>query len=251
MNARSSCLMTVTALLVLAASAPAGAQGLQGRFTIAVEGGTDSPVAGDVLSSASGPLIGLPVAVDNKTYREVYHPGLRLQGYVGYGVSESGEVVVKGSYYKMDSYYARASQDYAAVGTAGDADVFAQFDPYKEWGGEISYRFYLAARTRLKSFVAPVAGLRSIERILMTFTVPAEASQIQNVPLFERSTVAVFGADIGFSFDLGEHFYVGLETGIRYQSKPKQANALPGYESIDDKGDRWSAPVVAVLGARF
>jgi hypothetical protein len=244
MNARSSCLMTVTALLVLAASAPAGAQGLQGRFTIAVEGGTDSPVAGDVLSSASGTLIGLPIAVDNKTYRQVYRPGLRLQGYVGYGVSESGEVVVKGSYYKMTS-------DGVAAGTAGASTVFAYFDPYKEWGGEVSYRFYLAARTRLKSFVAPVAGLRSVERILMTLSVPDEASQIQNIPLFERSTIAVFGADIGFSFDLGEHFYVGLETGIRYQSKPKQANGLPGYESIDDAGSRWSAPVVAVLGARF
>jgi hypothetical protein len=244
MNARSSCLMTVTALLVLAASAPADAQGLQGRFTIAVEGGTDSAIAGDVLSSASGQLIGLPIAVDNQTYRNVYRPGLRLQGLVGYGVTESGEVVVKGSYYKMTS-------DGVAAGAAGDATVFAFFDPYKEWGGEVSYRVYLAARTRLKSFVAPVAGIRSIERILMSFSVPDEASQIQNVPLFEKSTIPVFGADIGFTFDFGEHVYAGLEAGIRYQSKPKQANAIPGYESIDDGGDRWSAPVVAVLGVRF
>jgi hypothetical protein len=244
MNVRSSCLLTVTALLVLAASGPARAQGLQGRFTIAVEAGTESALGGNVLTSASGPLIGLPITVDDQSYRQVYRPGLRLQALVGYGVRENGEVVVKGSYYEMTS-------DGVAAGQAGEATVFAFFDPYKEWGGEVSYRIYLASRTRLKSFLGPMVGIRSIERILMSLSVPDEASQIQNVPLFEKSTVPVFGFDIGFGFDLGEHAYVGLETGIRYQSKPKQANALPGYESIDDGGDRWSAPVVAVLGVRF
>jgi hypothetical protein len=244
MNARSSCLMTAAALLTLVLSTSAGAQGLQGHLTIAAEGGTDSAVAGDVLSNASGSLIGLPITVDSRTYRDVYRPGLRLQGLLGYGVTESGEVVIKGSYYKMTSKG-------VAAGTAEDFPVFAFFDPYKEWGAEISYRVYLAARTRLKSFVAPVAGVRSVERILISISVPDEKSQIQNVPLFEKSTIPVFGADIGFTFDLAEHAYVGLEAGIRYQSRPGQSNAVAGYESIDDGGDRWSAPVVAVMGVRF
>ena len=251
MNARSSCLMTTTALVALALCGPAGAQGLQGRVTIAVEGGTDSAIAGDLLSGASGQLIGLPITVNSLSFRKTYRPGLRVQGLLGYGVSSAGEIVVKGSYYKMNSYYRRGTSDVVGVGAAGDADVFAQFDPYEERGGEVSFRLYLAARTRLKSFVGPVVGIRSVERILMTLRVPAEASLIENIPLFKRSTIPVFGVDIGFAFDLGEHLYVGLETGIRYQSKPKEANALPGYESIDDGGTRWSAPVVAVLGVRF
>jgi hypothetical protein len=63
--------------------------------------------------------------------------------------------------------------------------------------------------------------------------------------------VFVIGADIGFVFDLGENFFVGLEAQLRYQSKMAAAETAPGLEGFNDAGSRWSAPVVLTAGLRF
>ena len=85
---------------------------------------------------------------------------------------------------------------------------------------ELGYRFYLAWRTRMKSFIAPWWACRFLDRILIeeAFS-PDRNSAIFNVPLYEASTVFTFGVDIGFTIDLGSHFYVGLDAELRFQGK--------------------------------
>jgi len=232
----------------------AGAQDLEGRWTFALEAGTDSEISGTLLDEASGSVYGLPLTLYRRSYRDVERPKVRWQALLGYGVAPAQEVVVKGTYYKVSS-------DGVAAGSMRGSDVFAYFTDYKEVGGELAYRFYLATRTRLKSYVAPVVGVRFTEARQVSFTAPSVTCtpggdigcpiEISNVPLYKQSTIPVFGADIGFGFDLGENVYIGLETGIRYQTRPGEENAVPGFEAIDDGGDRWSAPVVLQLGFRF
>jgi hypothetical protein len=243
MKARSSW-MVAAAVALLGVSAADAQEDLEGRFTLAIEGGTDTEIAGSVLTGTSGSFVSLPVTIDTRSYRDLFKPKVRYQGLVGYGVGPSQEVVVKGTYYKV------ANQGIAA-GKMRDADLYAFFTDYKEVGGELAYRFYLATRSRLKSYLAPVVGVRHVESMRVSFRVPELAIFIENVPLYASSTTPVFGADIGFGFDLSDNVYVGLETGIRYQAKPGQENALEGFEAIDDGGSRWSAPVVVQLGVRF
>ena len=57
--------------------------------------------------------------------------------------------------------------------------------------------------------------------------------------------------DLGFSFDLGDNFYLGLEALLRYQTKPAASETAPGLQGINDGGSRWSAPVVLTVGVRF
>jgi len=59
------------------------------------------------------------------------------------------------------------------------------------------------------------------------------------------------GLDLGFTFDLGSHFFVGVDTGLRYQTAPSQFDELEGLTGIDDSDGRWTAPVVASIGVRF
>ena len=80
---------------------------------------------------------------------------------------------------------------------------------------------------------------------------PDAGSAILNVPFNEKSTVPVFGLDLGFTFDLGSHFFVGVDTGLRYQTAPAQFDELEGLAAIDDSGGQWTAPVVASIGVRF
>jgi hypothetical protein len=90
-----------------------------------------------------------------------------------------------------------------------------------------------------------------VDEILVSFSALEQGVSIQNVPFSKEGAVPVFGLDIGFTFDLGDHFYLGIDTGIRYQTPPGEFDHLIGLGGIDDSEGRWSAPVVASIGLRF
>lgn len=246
MRARFSVTLAMAALLL--ASGSAVAEGLAGRFSLAAQFGTESQLGGTFLQGAQGTLIDRPVTIDSKSYRDVFAPAWRrMQGVLGYGTGERAEVFVRGSYYKADATPLE-------VGSSGQNKVFAYFGPYEEWGVELGLRYYISTRGRLKSYVAPVAGLRALERILVDLSVgnaDLVVLNVLNVPFHEAGTVGVFGLDLGFSFDLGEHAFIGLDSGLRYQTKPPPYEGLETLPSINASDGRWSAPVVLSLGVRF
>jgi hypothetical protein len=259
MKARS--FVTAAVLAVLLAGASARADDLAGKFSIAVQVGTQSDIAGQVLKGGSGTLIGDPATVNGKRYRDIYKPDVRYQAFLAYGVGAKFELVARGSYYKNKAVGVSAGtlsgkQLFAFIGQAEDpkstSSSLVQL-PYKEWGGELALRYYFAPQSRLKSFVAPVVGARSINETLISLSAPEAGSRLMNVPFTKSGTVLVAGLDLGFDFDVTDHFFVGVDTGVRYQAAPKPANAsqLSGLGGIDHGDARWTAPVVAMIGARF
>ena len=246
MKARSWLAATVLAGLLTPAAY--GAEGLKGRFSITFQGGTQSEVAGDFIHATTGTLFDKTVTIHSERYRDIYAPDLRLQGVVGYGLAPKLEVIARGSWYRADATTS------VEVGTLDDKKLYAVFDKYADYeevGAEIGLRYYIAAAARLKSYVAPIVGARWLTATYITLSAPDAASAIQNVPFQKKGTVPVFGLDLGFSFDFGEHVFAGLDTGIRYQTAPPQANALAGLEQMDDSESKWSAPVSVSVGVRF
>ncbi len=223
-----------------------GAEGLEGKFTIAAQVGTQSEVSGNLLQSASGTLLSQPISIDSKGYRDVYGPDWRFQGLLGFGVSSKSEIIVRGSYYKTEAAGIEAGQ-------ISDRQLLAFFQPYayEEVGVELGYRFYLSSQSRLKSYIAPIVGARWLHEILVTFASQQAGTSITNIPFSQKGPVPVFGADIGFTFDLGQRFYVGMDTGIRYQKAADQFDYLAGLPKFDDSDGRWTAPVTVVVGLRF
>jgi len=213
---------------------------------MAAQIGTQSEVSGNLMQSAQGTLLSQPISIDSARYRDVYGPDFRYQLLLGYGVSSRSEIVARASYYKTDAAGIEA-------GTLNGRQLLAFFQPnaYEEVGLELGYRFYFASQTRLKSYIAPIVGVRFLKEILVTFAAQEAGSSITNIPFSKEGSVAVFGADIGFSFDLGENVFVGVDTGIRYQAAPPQFDYLLGLTKIDDSDGRWTAPVVASIGFRF
>jgi len=236
--------LTAMVLAALLAPGVARAEGLEGRFTVAFQGGTESVLAGDLVKGTEGSLIGKPVTIESKGYKDVYAPDLRLQGLLGYGIGERTEIIARGTWYEADGTGLE-------VGTSNGNPVFAFFDTYEEVGFEVGLRYYISTASRLKSYVAPVVGARFLSEVLVSFSVPDAGSAILNVPFSQKSTVPVFGLDLGFTFDLGSHFFVGVDTGLRYQTAPSQFDELEGLTGIDDSDGRWTAPVVASIGVRF
>jgi hypothetical protein len=248
MKARSWLAATVLAGLLAPVAHAAEGEGLKGRFSITFQGGTQSEVAGDLFKATTGTAFGKPITLDSKRYRDVYAPDVRLQGVVGYGVGDKLELVARGSWYKANGTAIEIGK------LEEDKAVYATFDPYgdyEEAGAEVGLRYYISAAARLKSYIAPIVGARRLTETYITLSVPDAASAIQNVPFQKKGTVPVVGLDLGFSFDFGEHFFVGMDTGIRYQTAPPQADALPGLEQMDDGESKWSAPVVLSVGVRF
>jgi hypothetical protein len=243
MKARS---WLVTAAVVVLPNVGYGAEGLEGKFMVAAQIGTQSEVSGNLMQAAQGTLLSQPISIDSARYRDVYGPDLRYQALLGYGVTSRTEIIARASYYKTEAAGIEA-------GTLSGRQLLAFFEPnaYEEVGLELGYRFYFASQTRLKSYIAPIVGVRFLEEILVTFAAQEAGSSITNIPFSKEGSVAVFGADIGFSFDLGQNFFVGVDTGIRYQSAPPQFDYLLGLTKIDDSEGRWTAPVVASIGFRF
>jgi len=224
--------------------ATARAEGLEGRFSIAFQAGTQSEIAGELMKDAQGTLINKPTVIESARYRDVYAPDLRRQVLLGYGVGARTEIIARGSYYKAEGTG-------VAAGTRDGLPVFAFFEPYEEVGFEVALRYYIASTGRLKSYVAPVAGARFLTEVLVSFSVPDAGSAILNVPFNQESTVALFGLDLGFTFDLGNHFFIGIDSGLRYQTAPKPFDWQKDLTTIDDSDGRWSAPVTASVGVRF
>jgi hypothetical protein len=236
--------LTATVLAALLSPGVARAEGLQGRFSVSFQAGTQSILGGDLLQGAEGSLLGKPVTIESKSYRDVYGPAGRLQGLLGFGIGERTEIIARGTWYEADGTGLE-------VGTSDGNPVFAFFDQYEEVGFEVGLRFYISTAGRLKSYVAPVVGVRSVSEVLVSFQVPDAGSAILNVPFNQETTVPVFGLDLGFSFDLGTHVFVGVDTGLRYQTAPSQFDELETLTRIDDSSGQWTAPVVASIGVRF
>ena len=259
MRARS--FVTAAVLAVLLAAGSVRAEDLAGKISIGVQVGTQSDLGGQVLKGGSGTLLGQQATVDAKRYRDVYRPAVRYQAFLGYGLSAKFELVARGSYYKSDAVgvaagFYNGKGLFAFLGQAEDPNSTSQDlikYPYKEYGAELALRFFFAPQSRLKSFVAPVIGARRVDQMLISLSAPEAGARLMNVPFSKSGTVLVAGIDLGFAFDVTDHFFVGVDTGVRYQTAPRPANAsqLSGLGGIDHSDARWTAPVVAMIGARF
>jgi hypothetical protein len=224
----------------------ASAQGIEGRWSLAFQGGTDLELGGDVHDGGSGTVLGLPTSVEARSFGDVYDPSFRGQLEIGYGISPASEVFLRGTYYKMKSGTLQ-------VGTVAGLALQADFADYEEWGGEVGYRRYFQPEKAFKPYLGVLAGLRFVSELPSTFSVPAAGVVLSDVPFYESSTVGVFGLDIGFSYDVSESLALGIETGPRYQTGLSDLEGLAGtgLESINDVGSRWSMPILATIRLRF
>jgi hypothetical protein len=177
MKARQFVTAAIPAVLLTAG--PATGEDLSHKISIGIQVGTQSDLSGQLLRGGQGTLLGEQATLDGKRYRDIFRPSVRYQGFVSYGITAKFEALVRASYYENE-----------AVGvSAGSFDgktLFALFDqledpshsgtlitrPYREYGGELALRYYFAPQSRLKSFIAPVVGLRRVNQMVLSLSAP-------------------------------------------------------------------------------
>jgi hypothetical protein len=234
----------MAAMLVLPLTARA--EDIEGKWSVSLEGGTDLELSGDVHGAGTGEVLSLPTSVEARSYKDIYGSSFRGQLSVGYGIAPRVELFGRGSYYKMKS-------DVVRVGSVAGLALFGEWSDYEEWGVEAGPRFYFSTETAFKPYLAGVVGLRFLSANPATFSVPAANVVLSDVPFLDKSTVGVFGADLGFSYDVATNVAIGIEAGLRYQTKPSDLEGLAGtgLENINDTGSRWSLPVLGTVRFRF
>ena len=220
---------------------------IKGRWSASLQGGTDIEVSGDYYDGAQGAVLGLPTSVEPGTYKDVYGSSFRGNLSLGYGVTRNVELFGRGGYYSAE---AKPLQ----IGAAATLPLQAGFSRYKEWGAEAGVRYYFNPDLAFKPYVAGVAGLRFPSAAPVTLSVPAASVVLSDVPFYDKSTVGVFGADLGASYDVARNVAIGAEVGLRYQTKPSGIDtglAGTGLDTINDVASRWSVPILGQVTFRF
>jgi hypothetical protein len=236
----------VAALFVAPAPAQAQSDGLKGTWTVTVRGGSALPLSGDVHNGGSGTVLGLPTTVGSRSYDDIYDAGFGFRGGLGFGVTRNMEVF-------GDFTYGRASAQDLSVGDVAGLDLRARFASYASRGLEGGVRLHFAPESTVNPYLALVGGVRWLDAIPATFTVPAADVVLTDTPFYDKSTVPTLGGDFGLSFAVAPRVALGVEAGLRYHTKLQRLNGLAGtgLENLNDAGDRWSFPVAGVLKVRF
>jgi hypothetical protein len=242
-----SIFVSALALSALVAASPASAQeGVKGQFSVSLKGGVAQSLSGDVHLGGTGTVLGLPTRVEPRSYGDVFDLGYGFRAGLGYGVSRRVEVF-------GDFTWGKSEASDLSVGSVAGLDLRAQFADYKTYGFEGGLRFHFAPDATVAPYVSAVGGVKRIDAIPATFSVPAAGVTLRDTPFYDDSTVPVVGGDFGVLLNAGPRVAFGLEAGLRYHTKLTEIEGLTGtgLESLNDTGDRWSFPVVGTLKLRF
>ena len=221
-------------------------EGMRGRWSLTFGGGAAVPVGGEFHEGGTGTVLSLPTRVDAKSNGDVFDAALGWRAGVGYGVSRTVEVF-------GDFGWTRAQASELSVGNVASLDLRAAFADYTSYGFEAGMRLHFTPDARFAPYVTALAGMRWVDAIPGTFSVPAAGVTLTNTPFFDDSVVPVFGGGAGVLFAASPRVSIGVEGGVRYHTDLKGIDGLAGtgLENLNDAGDRWSVPITGVMRFRF
>lgn len=240
--------LAAVALLVPANGRAADGTGIGGRWSVSLQGGTDLELSGDYQGAGKGAVLGLATTVEPQGYKEIFGRSFRGGLSIGYGVSRSVEVFARGGHYN-----AKVGGP-VTIGTAETLPLLAEFGTYDEWSAEAGARYYIHSSGPLRVYAAGVAGARFLAAAPVALSVPDASVFLTDLAFYDSSVVGVFGADLGVSRDLSRHVALGIEIGLRYQTRPSGLDASlagTGLEAMNDEGSRWSVPILGQVAFRF
>jgi hypothetical protein len=237
--------LILAALLAAPATAVAQDEGVRGQWSVTATFGATIPAGGEFHEGGRGTVLGLATTVDAKTYSDIFDPGFAWRAGVGYGVGRAVEII-------GDFSWENSSASELSVGNVATLDLRAAFADYTSYGLEGGMRFHLAPGASVAPYISAVAGVRWVEAIPGTFSVPAANVTLADTPFFDDSVVPVFGGDFGILFG-SSRVRFGVEAGLRYHTDLTDIEGLrgTGLENLNDAGSRWSVPISGVLRFGF
>lgn len=218
------------------------------------------------------------IDIQSRDWDDVYDNSWRIQGEVGYALSQHLEIF--GLF-----RYAHADADDPSGGSSVFIDVpglfFAEipltsdFGDYESYGGELGLRYYfLPKQSRIRPYVSLSGGATYVDNIhlrtVADFTQIGGPSEVDifNGGFLDESWVAAGSASLGVEVAVTCNFVVGVNGGVRYESSLEDDDSdfnstdfdtgifgtvpLSFANGInDDAGERWTCPVTGYFKFRF
>ena len=254
---RPRTILAVSCGLAAAALAPTAAQAEAGALSISLSGGADFAVGGTMHDGANAPiadlgvlnpaLAGIPATlqIEPRSQDDVYDRAWTIGGEIGYGLSDTGELLLSVRYTKAKGNLINVGGAAAGAPVNATLPVFGDFGDYKALALELGYRQYLGTEG-IRPFIAARAGATRISAIAADFTVPDADIALNGVPFSKGSWAFSGGADLGLSIPLAQGVHLEPEVGIQYTGGAggdDSALGGLGLGTINDKGERWGVPV--------
>jgi hypothetical protein len=232
-----------------------------------------------LVANPGGFLVGFGTAnIVRHSFDDVYDSGYHVEGEFGYSLTQHLDVFARFRYAHADATDRTRGSTFDFFtfgGPAGTIPFGSEFDDYDSWGGELGFRFYFLPRAaHFRPYVALSGGASQVDAIgIRTF---ADLSafgggsdvEIYRGAFFNDSWVGTGSAVLGFEFNIGCHFTVGVNGGVRYESRLDDddtdlntrgftftgitvTNFSFANQTNNNSGDRWTAPVTGYLKFRF
>ena len=239
-------LFAATVLMALAPVAAARAQGVEGTRSGTIFVGTGVSLSGNAINEGVGTIDGKPSVLVEQSVSNHFSDALRLRFTGSMGLDYNKEAFATLAYGKYNGTE-------RIVGSVSGFPLLARLSNADAFDIEGGLRYYLRPEGPLRTYVAGAVGLRFLQATNATFRVVEVGLTLANQPYFEGSTLFLFGGDAGVSYDMTSRTSLGIELGLRHQSKPGAAPlfADPNLQGVNDTGGRWTLPISAFATVRF
>ena len=222
------------------------AQGMENTRSVTVSVGTGLTLGGNVITEAVGSIDGRPTVLVEQGYGNHFSDALRVRVTGSMGLDFTKEVFATFAYNKMNATE-------RITGSTAGYPLYTRFSNTSALDVEGGLRYYFLPEGPIRTYVAGVGGVRFQDRIGATIRVLEVGLTLADLDYFESSTLFLFGADTGISYDISDTIALGAELGLRYQGKPgaEPLFADPNLVDVNNTGSRWSLPISVFARARF
>jgi hypothetical protein len=202
------------------------------------------------LTGAAGTL-----TLDHTRFGDLYDNGHELGAELGYAFSKNLEGFGRLSY---DDFSGRGVD----IGTlssdalAAPAPLDADFADAKALSLQFGARYYWAAGSEWRPFVAGALGATHMDALTASLTVPGTAIDLPDARFSSADTVFTQSAEAGVEYAPGPSFDLRFAVDADHfgrvgASHDDAALTQLGIDSNEDPGSRWTFPVTLTASYRF
>jgi hypothetical protein len=218
------------------------------KWDAGISVGWDPSLSGGLVSASSGQVAGVPIALGDQSYSDVFGSMVNWRFYAGYMFSPRNEAT-------FTFGYESASADPQAAGVGLGTGIVAQYDDFSEKLFEVGYRYHFAAvSSRVHPYAGISGGFARIGAINATLTTPSTGTAgVVTLPLYDNSTVGSLGLHGGVIYNVTGRVGITGELALRWHGGLSTSDALvgTGFDNIDKDSGRWSLPITFGALVRF
>ena len=209
--------------------------------------GWDNGITGNINSSAIGSINNQVVVITRNSYNDVYGAGLHLRFGGGYLFKPNTEARVTFTFQSLDADYVVRMGDYGA------SNLYAQYSDYQTFGIDFGLRRYGDISPKLRAYGEGTIGLGFVDKIDATLVAPGANLVGQANDLYDQTTAFTFGVNVGLLLQSNPRMGFFAQMGVRRVSGLSEVDDLvgTGLDTINDKSQRWTLPIIGGIQFRF